>query len=188
MAEGVLQVLLMLHQTPVPSILMIAGLVLIILAILGRIGKVLDLSRRRQGWAAAIGVIFVLAGGYLYVGPGLDWSPPPSNSASSTPSVSDPLEGSVTPNSGITGGNDDSQSSSASAEICTLGKVKGKPLLVRDEPGTTTRVVDTLQIGDEVSIICYSERQESSLNWVQIEFTREDGTKGTGWVPLQDIL
>jgi len=64
-------ILSLLKDTPIPTILVLSGVVFLFLALAGQIAGKLEIPPTRQKWAAAAGVIFLGAGLLLYLAPGL---------------------------------------------------------------------------------------------------------------------
>jgi hypothetical protein len=61
----------LLKDTPIPTILVLSGIVFLFLALAGQIAGKLEVPPARQKWAAAAGAIFLGAGLLLYLAPGL---------------------------------------------------------------------------------------------------------------------
>ncbi len=74
-----IQIITALKDTPVPTILIVGGLLFLLLAITSRFVGRIEVSPTRQKWAGLIGVFLLLAGLFLYI--------VPSATASSTPTI-----------------------------------------------------------------------------------------------------
>jgi hypothetical protein len=61
----------LLKDTPIPTILVLSGVVFLFLALAGQIAGKLEVPPARQKWAAAVGAIFLGAGLLLYLAPGM---------------------------------------------------------------------------------------------------------------------
>ncbi len=61
----------LLKDTPIPTILVLSGIVFLFLALAGQIAGKLEIPPTRQKWAAAAGAVFLGAGLLLYLAPGL---------------------------------------------------------------------------------------------------------------------
>jgi len=59
----------LLNDTPIPTILVVSGVVFLFLALAGQIAGKLEVPPARQKWAAAIGAVFLGAGLLLYLAP-----------------------------------------------------------------------------------------------------------------------
>lgn len=59
----------LLQDTPIPTILVVSGIVFLFLALAGQIAGKLEVPPARQKWAAAIGAIFLGVGLLLYLAP-----------------------------------------------------------------------------------------------------------------------
>ena len=64
-------IILLLKETPIPTILVVSGIVFLFLALAGQIAGKLEVSPARQKWAAATGAVFLGVGLLLYLAPGL---------------------------------------------------------------------------------------------------------------------
>jgi hypothetical protein len=69
--ENMDSILALLKDTPIPTILVLSGVVFLFLALAGQIAGKLEVPPARQKWAAAAGVVFLGAGLLLYLAPGL---------------------------------------------------------------------------------------------------------------------
>jgi hypothetical protein len=76
--KDILGTLQVLQNTPVPNLLVVAGLVFLLLAFTGRIGAVVELPNRRQKWAGVFGTLLLIFGIGLFI--------VPSSQSNSTPS------------------------------------------------------------------------------------------------------
>lgn len=65
----------LLQDTPIPTILVVSGIVFLFLALAGQIAGKLEVPPARQKWAAATGAIFLGAGLLLYLAPSLPRTP-----------------------------------------------------------------------------------------------------------------
>jgi hypothetical protein len=61
----------LLQDTPIPTILVVSGVVFLFLALAGQIAGKLEVPPTRQKWAAAAGALFLSVGLLLYLVPGL---------------------------------------------------------------------------------------------------------------------
>ncbi len=75
-----------LRNTPLPNILVIAGVILIFLAIVGQFVGQIQIEPDRQKWAGIVGIVFLFSGVGLYLVPN---SGPPAIS-SVTPALYTP--------------------------------------------------------------------------------------------------
>ena len=64
-------IIVLLKDTPIPTILVVSGVVFLFLALAGQIAGKLEVPPARQKWAAAAGAVFLGAGLLLYLAPGL---------------------------------------------------------------------------------------------------------------------
>jgi hypothetical protein len=64
-------VIALLKDTPIPTILVLSGIVFLFLALAGQIAGKLEVPPTRQKWAAAAGAVFLSVGLLLYLAPGL---------------------------------------------------------------------------------------------------------------------
>ena len=64
-------IIVLLKETPIPTILVVSGVVFLFLALAGQIAGKLEVPPARQKWAAAAGTVFLGAGLLLYLAPGL---------------------------------------------------------------------------------------------------------------------
>jgi hypothetical protein len=79
-----IEIITQLQNTPVPNLLVVAGLIFIILAVVGKIGAVIELSTKKQKWTAGVlGTLFLFFGIGLFVIP--NPSPQSSDALGSTP-------------------------------------------------------------------------------------------------------
>lgn len=58
-----------LNRTPVPTILVVAGVVFVFIAVVGQFVGQIYIPRQNRKWIAVIGVLFLLSGISMYVGP-----------------------------------------------------------------------------------------------------------------------
>lgn len=80
-----------LKDTPIPTILVIAGIAFLLLAIAGQLAGRIAVAPERQRWAAVIGGVLLTAGVVLYVVPQARLtSPVPHGGTASQPSSSNP--------------------------------------------------------------------------------------------------
>ena len=64
-------IIVLLKDTPIPTILVVSGVVFLFLALAGQIAGKLEVPPARQKWAAATGAIFLGVGLLLYLAPTL---------------------------------------------------------------------------------------------------------------------
>jgi hypothetical protein len=64
-------IIVLLKDTPIPTILVVSGVVFLFLALAGQIAGKLEVPPARQKWAAATGAIFLGVGLLLYLAPSL---------------------------------------------------------------------------------------------------------------------
>jgi hypothetical protein len=72
----ILQALQALQNTPIPNLLVIAGIVFVFLAFVGEVGAVIKLPKERQKWSAIIGILFLGLGTGLFLIPGFQSDSP----------------------------------------------------------------------------------------------------------------
>jgi hypothetical protein len=62
-------IIVLLKDTPIPTILVVSGIVFLFLALAGQVAGKLEVPPARQKWAAAVGAVFLGAGLLLYLSP-----------------------------------------------------------------------------------------------------------------------
>lgn len=83
--KDAVEILQALQDTPVPNLLVIAGLILLFLAFIGKFGTYVEVPEGRQKWAGGLGVLFFIFGIGLFLVPALRSDPLPSPVPSPTP-------------------------------------------------------------------------------------------------------
>ena len=87
-----------LQNTPVPTILVVGGIVFLFLAVVGQFAGKIDVPPKRQKWAGIIGALLLFSGVALYVVPPVPPTiPTPTPVPSVTPSTSTPTATLVVP-------------------------------------------------------------------------------------------
>jgi hypothetical protein len=77
-----------LNDTPIPTLLVVAGIVLLLLSIVGQLAGRIAVPPERQLWAAIIGSVLIMAGVALHAFPALaPLQKPPVVISSSTPPI-----------------------------------------------------------------------------------------------------
>jgi hypothetical protein len=82
--KDILEALVILQDTPVPNLFVVAGIAFLLLGFVGKIGATIELSQKRQKWAGIIGGFLLFCGILLFVIPG-----PQSNSTSTNIAATD---------------------------------------------------------------------------------------------------
>ncbi len=81
MLEDISNVLSVLKDTPLPTILVVAGIAFLLLALAGQVAGRIEVPPPRQKWAGAVGILFLVAG------IGLSMVPPPLPTETARPTV-----------------------------------------------------------------------------------------------------
>jgi hypothetical protein len=81
--------LTLLVDTPIPTVLVVSGVIFLFLALAGQIAGKLELPPTRQKWAAVAGAVFLGAGILLYLAPGLPSVPQLGESNPPVPATAD---------------------------------------------------------------------------------------------------
>lgn len=71
---SIIEILAILRDTPLPTILVIVGCIFLVLAVVSRIGTYIKVSPKQQRWAGGIGGLLLILGIGLYIVP----PPPPT--------------------------------------------------------------------------------------------------------------
>ena len=83
-----IQIITALKDTPVPTILIVGGLLFLLLAIASRFAGQIEVPPTRQMWAGLIGVLLLLTGLVLYIVPQATASSTPTIPPTATPTPS----------------------------------------------------------------------------------------------------
>lgn len=101
--DGITPMITALKETPIPTILVIAGIAFLLLSIAGQLAGRIAVPPERQRWAAVVGSMLLVAGVALYVVPRAriisrpSEVPPPSSSKPATTEKPTPLAPEASP-------------------------------------------------------------------------------------------
>jgi hypothetical protein len=208
-------VLAALKDTPIPTILVIAGIVFLLLAIAGQLAGRIVVAPERQRWAAIIGSVLLAAGVVLYVVPqgrpaspqteGVPTSrpsPPPAtqqpsrlSGGSSSTQPPPPTPGLVQASAEEQEPNDDISSATLITEGTTvrgaLATKKDRDFFKFNASGTKTRIILRKQFSAAVDVYDHVEKQIASgreLYDKTISFSFESNPGETYYVLVKSRL
>ena len=133
-----------IQNTPIPTILIVAGLLIIVLAFVTKIGGIVEVSPEQKRWAIPIG-LFVLAIGLVLNSNTV--SPPPSSSLISPPSQSSSENKSQTPNK-----LDKNIDGCGEQLLSKLGRYEGESVIINSSTRRSGKVV--MDINREADASC----------------------------------